>query len=99
MGLQLPALVLGNNTAASQQYDQHHPLTTYSASQGLPARSDVQDHTQFDVWSMWWDDRFSQANLNFMPWYPTLGLVEGSDPALSNDHSVGGILGGSGSLY
>ncbi|CAG8184574.1 unnamed protein product [Penicillium salamii] len=99
MGLQLSALGLGNNTAASQQCDQYHPLTTYSASQGLPARSDVEDHTQFDVWSMWWDDQFSQANLNFMPWYPTLGLVEGSDPALSNDHSVGGILGGSGSLY
>lgn len=47
--------------------------------------------TQFDAWSMWWDDQFSQVNLNYMPWFPTLGLVggSGSDPLLSNDSADG----------
>jgi hypothetical protein len=33
---------------------------------------------------MWWDNQFSQVNLNYMPWYPTLGLLDGSDPTFSN---------------
>jgi hypothetical protein len=46
---------------------------------------DTKRDTQFDAWSMWWDEQFSQVNLNYMPWFPTLGLVGGSDPSFSND--------------
>ncbi|KAJ5501993.1 hypothetical protein N7463_004867 [Penicillium fimorum] len=50
-----------------------------------PSSFDSKHDTQFDDWSMWWDDQFSQVNLNYMPWFPTLGLVGGSDPSFSND--------------
>ncbi|KAF4768984.1 hypothetical protein HAV15_008417 [Penicillium sp. str.  len=55
-----------------------------------PSSLDAKD-TQFDAWSMWWDDQFSQVNLNYMPWFPTLGLVggNGSDPLVSNDAADG----------
>lgn len=70
-----------------------------------PDRSNSEDgrlDIQFDPWSMWWDNRFSQANINYMPWYPTLGLVDGSNPVFSSD-AGGGILDSAswipGSLY
>jgi hypothetical protein len=50
---------------------------------------DAKRDTQFDPWSMWWDDQFSQVNLNTMPWFPTLGLVGGSEPLFSNDAADG----------
>ncbi|KAJ5413711.1 hypothetical protein N7509_000338 [Penicillium cosmopolitanum] len=50
---------------------------------------DAKRDTQFDAWSMWWDDQVSQVNLNYMPWFPTLGLVGGSDPQFSNDAGDG----------
>lgn len=70
-----------------------------------PDRSNSEDgrlDTQFDVWSMWWDNRFSQANINYMPWYPTLGLVDGSNPVFSSDAGGGSLDSASwipGSLY
>lgn len=56
-----------------------------------PNSLDAKYDTQFDACSMWWDDQFSQVNLNYMPWFPTLGLVggSGSDPLLSNDSADG----------
>lgn len=55
-----------------------------------PSSLDAKD-TQLDAWSMWWDDQFSQVNLNYMPWFPTLGLVggNGSDPLVSNNATDG----------
>lgn len=41
--------------------------------------------TEFDAWSMCCDDQFSQVNLNYMPWFPSLGLVGGSDLPTSSD--------------
>ncbi|KAF7133859.1 hypothetical protein CNMCM5793_005271 [Aspergillus hiratsukae] len=45
----------------------------------------------FEAWSMWWNTCLSQPNVNDMPWYPTLGLVDGSEPVLHSDGG-GGIL-------
>ncbi|KAJ5125042.1 uncharacterized protein N7515_008867 [Penicillium bovifimosum] len=50
-----------------------------------PSSGDARRDTQFDTLSMWWDNAFSQVNLNYMPWYPTLGLMDGIDPACPND--------------
>lgn len=61
--------------------------------------SDARRDTQFDAWSMWWDDQFSQVNLNYMPWFPTLGLVGGNDPPFSNDDAVDGILENAGPTH
>lgn len=65
---------------------EHNHILDLNQSSSLGAKYD----TQFDA-SMWWDDQFSQVNLNYMPWFPTLGLVggSGSDPLLSNDSADG----------
>lgn len=64
-----------------------------------PSRSvdGKRDH-HLDAWSMWWDDQFSQVNLNHMSWYPTLGLLDGSDLSLSGE-TTGGAFSNSGSFY
>jgi hypothetical protein len=33
---------------------------------------------------MWWDDQFSQVNLNYMPWFPTVGHVGGNNAESSS---------------
>lgn len=65
---------------------EHSYILDLIQSSSLSAKYD----TQFDA-SMWWDDQFSQVNLNYMPWFSTLGLVggSGSDPLHSNDPSDG----------
>jgi hypothetical protein len=60
--------------------------------------SDAKHDPQFDAWSMWWDDQFSQVNLNYMPWFPTLGLVGGNDPPFSND-AADGLFGSAGPTH
>ncbi|KAJ6038534.1 hypothetical protein N7499_004369 [Penicillium canescens] len=60
--------------------------------------SDAKHDSQFDAWSMWWDDQFSQVNLNYMPWFPTLGLVGGNDPPFSND-AADGLFGSAGPTH
>jgi hypothetical protein len=81
------------------------PSTTLYAPQDIQASSDLGHNdlldlnrsssgnpnrdTQFDAWSMWWDDQFSQVNLNYMPWFPTLGFMGGSEPQFSNDAADG----------
>jgi hypothetical protein len=87
-------------TDASQTLLEIDPQTISLSSQDQQARVDLEHNdllglnrlssgdakrdTQFDTLSMWWDNEFSQVNLNYMPWYPTLGLMDGSDP-VSND--------------
>lgn len=63
--------------------EQNNNILDLNQSSSLDAKYD----TQFDAYSMWWDDQFSQVDLNYMPWFPTLGLVggSGSDPLFSND--------------
>ncbi|KAJ5362088.1 hypothetical protein N7541_002932 [Penicillium brevicompactum] len=64
-----------------------------------PSRSvDGKRDPHLDAWSMWWDDQFSQVNLNHMSWYPTLGLLDGSDLSLSGE-TTGGAFSNSGSFY
>ncbi|KAJ5555839.1 hypothetical protein N7535_008270 [Penicillium sp. DV-2018c] len=46
-----------------------------------PNSDDAKRDAQADTLSMWWDNEFSQVNLNYMPWYPTLGFMDGIDPA------------------
>jgi hypothetical protein len=77
----------------------HHTLRDLQNHAYLPLndRSDVnasnsgdaKRDTQFDAWSTWWDDQFSEVNLNYMPWFPTLGLLSGSDIQFSNDAAGG----------
>ncbi|CAP86289.1 Pc20g09600 [Penicillium rubens Wisconsin 54-1255] len=85
---------------ASQVSHEAQPSITQHSSQDAQAGTDLEQpdlldfnrssageakqDTQFDAWSMWWDNQFSQVNLNYMPWYPTLGLLDGSDPTFSN---------------
>ncbi|KAJ5352112.1 hypothetical protein N7452_001086 [Penicillium brevicompactum] len=64
-----------------------------------PSRSvDGKRDSHLDAWSMWWDDQFSQVNLNHMSWYPTLGLLDGSDISLSGE-TTGAAFSNSGSFY
>ncbi|KAJ5999905.1 hypothetical protein N7481_000314 [Penicillium waksmanii] len=69
----------------------HNNLSDVNRSNSGDAKCD----TQSDAWSMWWDDQFSQVNLNYMPWFPTLGLVGGSDHQFSSD-AADGVFGSTG---
>ena len=64
----------------ARTYLEHPGLSDFNRSSASEAKQD----NQFDGWSMWWDNQFSQVNLNYMPWYPTLGLLDGSEPTFSN---------------
>ncbi|KAJ6142350.1 hypothetical protein N7497_011449 [Penicillium chrysogenum] len=94
------ATPLKTHVDASQVSHEAQPSITQHSSQDAQAGTDLEQpdlldfnrssageakqDTQFDAWSMWWDNQFSQVNLNYMPWYPTLGLLDGSDPTFSN---------------
>lgn len=84
------AMLSKDHAGTSVAHETQTSIIHYS-SQDLQTRPDAEPDTQFDAWSMWWDDQFSQVNLNYMPWFPTLGLVSGSDPSFSND-ATDGIL-------
>ncbi|KOS37156.1 hypothetical protein ACN38_g12059 [Penicillium nordicum] len=75
------------NIQARANLEPNNNILDLNQSNSLDAKYD----TQFDACSTWWDDQFSQVNLNCMPWFPTLGLVggSGSDPLLSNDFADG----------
>ncbi|KAJ5168791.1 uncharacterized protein N7482_004385 [Penicillium canariense] len=98
------AALSNHNADASQVSNEIHRSTIHDDPQGIQARayledndildlnrssSDANQDPQSDAWSTWWDDQFSQVNLNYMPWFPTLGLVGGSDPLFFSDAADG----------
>ncbi|KAJ5472370.1 hypothetical protein N7530_006371 [Penicillium desertorum] len=107
------ATASGTHVDASQSSHGTQPSITHYSSQDAQAGTDLEhpdlsdlnrssageakQGTQFDAWSMWWDNQFSQVNLNYMPWYPTLGLLDGSDPTFSN--GPGSIFESAGSTH
>jgi hypothetical protein len=106
------ALSKGHADAFQVSHETNRPTIHY-APQDIQPRADLEDNDlldlnqsssdakhdpQFDAWSMWWDDQFSQVNLNYMPWFPTLGLVGGNDPPFSND-AADGLFGSAGPTH
>ncbi|CAI7585970.1 unnamed protein product [Penicillium glandicola] len=82
-----PAIINYSSQIQQARTDlEHNDLLDLNRSNPGDAKRD----TQFDAWSMWWDNQFSQVNLNYMPWYQTLGPLDGGDHAFSND--AGGSL-------
>lgn len=71
------------------QDPQAHANHAYNDLSNVSPLGGAKRDTQLDAWSMWWDDQFTQVNLNYMPWFPTLGLVGGSDHQFSSDASDG----------
>lgn len=69
----------------TSQDPQANAALAYNDLPDVNPSGDAKRDTQFDAWSMWWDDQFTQVNLNYMPWFPTLGLVGGSDHQFSSD--------------
>jgi hypothetical protein len=69
----------------TSQDPQANAALAYNDLPDVNPSGDAKRETQFDAWSMWWDDQFTQVNLNYMPWFPTLGLVGGSDHQFSSD--------------
>lgn len=90
---------LSNDASIGQSRDHRPEINPLNiVDQVRSSNLDGKRDTHSDAWSMWWDDQFSQVNFNHMSWYPTLGLLDGSDPSFSSE-TAGNNFTNPGSLF